>query len=83
MFVKTGAEGVFCGALPEQGLGIAVKCDDGATRAAEVVMAAMIARFLPLAMRTAPALDRFVRPTLKNWNGIEVGKLRPTDAFGL
>ena len=36
VFVKTGAEGVFCAALPEQGLGIAVKCDDGAGRAAEV-----------------------------------------------
>ena len=32
---------------PEQGLGIAVKCDDGAGRAAEVMMAAMLARFLP------------------------------------
>ena len=30
VFVKTGAEGVYCGALPEQGLGLAVKCDDGA-----------------------------------------------------
>ena len=29
VLVKTGAEGVFCGALPEQGLGIALKCDDG------------------------------------------------------
>src|ERR1043166_5535413 len=35
VLVKTGAEGVFCGALPEQGLGIALKCEDGATRAAE------------------------------------------------
>src|SRR5262245_34794707 len=32
VFVKTGAEGVFCGALPEQGIGIAIKCDDGAGR---------------------------------------------------
>ncbi len=46
VFVKTGAEGVYCGALPEQGLGIAVKCDDGAGRAAEAVTAAIIARFL-------------------------------------
>jgi len=77
VLVKTGAEGVFCGALPEQGLGIAVKCDDGGTRAAEVTMAAMIARFLPLREDEGTALDRFVRPTLRNWNGIEVGGLRP------
>jgi L-asparaginase II len=29
-FVKTGAEGVFCGAVPHAGFGLAVKCDDGA-----------------------------------------------------
>jgi L-asparaginase II len=28
IFVKTGAEGVYCAALPELGLGIALKCDD-------------------------------------------------------
>src|SRR5579864_3478138 len=76
VFVKTGAEGMFCGALPEQGLGIAVKCDDGAGRAAEAVMASLIARFLPLDDNERAALARFVRPILRNWNGIEVGALR-------
>jgi len=78
VFVKTGAEGVFCGALPEQGLGIAVKCDDGAARAAEVIMAALIARLLPMAAEERVALGRFVNPVLRNWNGREVGLLRPT-----
>ncbi len=81
VFVKTGAEGVFCGALPEQGLGLAVKCDDGAGRAAEVVTAALIARFLPLEPTERVALSRFVRPSLRNWNGIEVGALRATEAL--
>ncbi|MGB9367363.1 MAG: asparaginase, partial [Xanthobacteraceae bacterium] len=81
VLAKTGAEGVFCGVLPELGLGIALKCDDGATRAAEVVMAATIARFLPMAKEERGALDRFLRPTLRNWNGIEVGGLRPSDAL--
>src|SRR6185369_4181741 len=71
--VKTGAEGVFCGALPELGLGIALKCEDGATRAAEVAMAAIIARFLGTSAEEGAALERFVRPTLRNWNRIEVG----------
>jgi L-asparaginase II len=79
VFVKTGAEGVYCGALPEQGLGIALKCDDGAGRAAELVMAAMIARFLPDADQTW--LERFLRPALRNWNGIIVGGLRPSEAL--
>jgi L-asparaginase II len=75
-FVKTGAEGVYCAALPEQGLGIAVKCDDGAGRAAEVMLAAMLVRFLPEGIDTL-ALEQYVRPTLRNWNGIAVGSLRP------
>jgi L-asparaginase II len=78
VFVKTGAEGVFCGALPELGLGIAIKCDDGASRAAEVMMAAIIARLLPLSEADRAVLDRFVQPKLRNWNRIEVGGLRPT-----
>jgi L-asparaginase II len=79
VFVKTGAEGVFCAALPDQGLGIAVKCDDGGSRAAEAMMAATLARFLDSASRSA--LEPFVRPSLRNWNGIVVGSLRPADAL--
>jgi L-asparaginase II len=81
VFVKTGAEGVFCGALPGQGLGVAVKCDDGAGRAAEAIMAAVIARFLPLRSEERAALARFTNPTLPNWNGFEVGSLRVTEAL--
>ena len=82
VFVKTGAEGVFCGALPEQGFGIAVKCDDGQGRAAEVAIAAVIARLLPLRDRDADFLARFVRPQLRNWNGTVVGGIRPTELLG-
>ena len=81
VFVKTGAEGVYCGALPEEGLGIAIKCDDGAGRAAQAVMAAIIARFLPLNDAERAALERFERPTLRNWNGFEIGAVRVTGAI--
>jgi len=81
VLAKTGAEGVFCGALPQQGLGIALKCDDGATRAAEVAMAGVIARLLPMSEGERGAVGRLLRPTLRNWNGIEVGGLRPAEAL--
>ena len=42
-------------------------------------MATMIARFLPMSDAERTALDRFLRPTLRNWNGIEVGGLRAAD----
>jgi L-asparaginase II len=81
VFVKTGAEGVYCGALPEEGLGIAIKCDDGAGRASQAIMAAIIARFLPLGDAERVTLARLERPILRNWNGLEVGALRVTDAI--
>lgn len=78
IFAKTGAEGVYCAALPEQGVGIAVKCDDGAGRAAEVMLAATLLRLLP---QERANLEPFVRPTMRNWNGIVVGRLQPTNAL--
>jgi L-asparaginase II len=81
VFVKTGAEGVYCGALPEQGLGIAIKCDDGASRAAQAIMAALIARLLPMNDTERQALSPFMRPALRNWNGFEVGAVRVTEAI--
>ena len=72
-FTKTGAEGVFCAALPEAGLGVAVKADDGATRAAQVMIAAVIARFLALSDDEQARFEPLLAPTLRNWNGVEVG----------
>lgn len=81
IFVKVGAEGVFCAALPELGLGIAIKCDDGAGRAAEVMIAAVLGKLLAGDEALPGTLDKAARPVLKNWNGIEVASLRPTSAF--
>jgi L-asparaginase II len=81
-FTKTGAEGVFCAAFPELGLGVALKCDDGGTRAAEVVMAAIIARFLPLSEAETAALAPLRQPLLTNWNGVEVGRIKAAEVLG-
>ncbi len=76
---KVGAEGVFCASLPEAGLGIALKMDDGAARAAEVVMAALILRFLVLEEAELSVVRKWLPFVLTNWNGIEVGLLRTTE----
>jgi len=75
-FVKTGAEGVFCGAIPHAGLGIAVKCDDGAGRAAEAGFAAVLASLDVWTMEEHAALSSFAHATLKNWRKIEVGEVK-------
>jgi L-asparaginase II len=82
VFCKVGAEGVYCAALPTLGLGVAVKMDDGNTaRACEVVMAALLARLLPLQGQEAEFVQGLADVPLVNWNGIEVGRLRAAEAL--
>ena len=81
IFAKTGAEGVFCAAIPGKGVAIAVKCEDGATRAAEAMVAATLARFFRDEPDIHAALMAQANHTMKNWNGISVGDVRVTDAF--
>jgi len=77
VFCKVGAEGVYCAALPGRGLGVAIKIDDGNNaRAAEVVMAAMIEAHVDLDDADSQFMRGFSDVCLKNWNGIEVGRLR-------
>ncbi len=74
---KVGAEGVYCASLPAQGLGIAIKMDDGNTaRAAEVVMAAVIEALLPLDEAERAFMQGFSTLPLKNCNGLEIGALQ-------
>lgn len=75
-FLKVGAEGVHVGALPEVGLGFALKIEDGATRASEVAAAAVVQRYLHLSDAEAAGVRPLAVQRLKNWNGIEVGEVR-------
>ncbi|KAB2851776.1 MAG: asparaginase [Hyphomicrobiaceae bacterium] len=70
--IKAGAEGVYCGAFPRLGLGFALKIDDGAKRAAEAVAALVVAALYPAAADLGP------QATLRNWRGLEVGRMRPS-----
>lgn len=81
VLVKTGAEGVFCASLPELGFGVAVKCDDGATRASEVMMATVLEALLELNDEEAKLLDSLVNPPVLTRRGVEAGDIRPTDDF--
>ena len=74
--VKTGAEGVFCGALPKLGLGFALKVDDGAGRAAEVACGRVLRRLGVIGETETAALAAVFQPTLFNRAGRAVGELR-------
>jgi len=77
VFCKVGAEGMYCAALPEAGLGVAIKVDDGNnSRACEVVMAALIEGLVPLQCDSErELLAGLSNLPLRNWRGLEVGRL--------
>jgi L-asparaginase II len=76
LFVKTGAEGVFCASVPHAGLGIALKCDDGAHRASEAAIAAILGSLEAWTPAERAAIASFARVPLTNWRKIEVGEVR-------
>lgn len=75
VFVKTGAEGVYCGGLPKLGLGFALKTDDGAKRAAEAVTMALIETLVPAAQGLYPSRS------IRSWVGDDVGAVLVTEAL--
>ncbi|MBL4726202.1 MAG: asparaginase [Rhizobiaceae bacterium] len=75
-FVKTGAEGVFLAIIPELGIGAAIKINDGAKRASEVLVAQLIASILPMNDEQRTQIERIANPKLKNWNKILVGGIQ-------
>jgi L-asparaginase II len=80
VFLKTGAEGVYCGAFPELGLGFALKIDDGHARASTAVTEWLIRHILPKAqLSNAPSFDAL--GPMKNWRGTHVGDSRAADAL--
>jgi len=81
IFVKTGAEGVYCAALPELGFGIALKADDGAGRAAEVMISTVLAKLLRPDEALAARLTRLANLPIQSRVGAKVGSLRPTAAL--
>jgi len=81
IFAKGGAEGVHCSAIPELGLGIAIKCDDGAGRAAEAMAAAVLAKLLRADEALAAKLVELANAPIESRIGAKVGALRPTAAL--
>ncbi|MCL5776013.1 asparaginase [Limibaculum sp. FT325] len=78
--IKSGAEAVFVGILPEQGLGIALKIDDGGTRGAEAAIAALLVRHGALDAHD-PAFRLYADHPIENRRGIVHGHLRAAETL--
>ncbi len=78
--IKTGAEGVFIAIIPEMRLGIALKIADGATRASECIIAAILVR-LGVLDAAHPATVARMQPPIHNRRDIVTGQIRPVAAL--
>ncbi|MFA5121284.1 asparaginase [Zavarzinia sp.] len=73
---KTGAEAVYIVIAPSKGLGIALKIDDGGTRAAETLVAGLMERHGLLDGEKRETVADLIAPVLTNWGGEPVGTVR-------
>ncbi|MAZ04664.1 MAG: L-asparaginase II [Sneathiella sp.] len=75
IIAKVGAEAVYLAALPEAGIGIAIKALDGTTRAAEAALGAILEDLGVLDDKIHQAVDPYIRPVLRNRNDMAVGDI--------
>ncbi|MFM2043585.1 MAG: hypothetical protein RLY86_2161 [Pseudomonadota bacterium] len=76
ILIKAGAEGVCCAVVPEAGLGLALKIDDGAGRAAGPATAAILHRLGVIGDAEWEALRAIVNPPILNRKDFTCGTLR-------
>lgn len=81
ILVKSGAEGVCCAVVPEAGIGIAVKIDDGTGRAAGPAMAAVLRRLDLIDEADWERVQALARPPVLNRRELAVGEVRAAPGF--
>jgi L-asparaginase II len=77
--LKTGAEGVYAASLPSLGLGVALKIDDGAARAAEAAMGHALRHLKVLSAEEDAALAGTFAPPVLSRAGLETGRIRAAE----
>lgn len=78
--IKTGAEAVFVAILPERRLGLALKIVDGATRASECAIAALLVH-LGVLDADHPDTRAYLNAPITSRSGIEAGQIRAASGF--
>ncbi|MEO8563380.1 MAG: asparaginase [bacterium] len=77
---KIGAEGIHCVAVVDEGIGIAIKVEDGAQRAQFPAVLTALQHFGLLPRDLPPRLAEFLHRPLRNSRGEVVGEVRPLGA---
>ena len=82
IFAKSGSEGGYALSLIDGGLGVALKIEDGGTRALNPSVVALMEQLGVMTPVAAEALARFREPAILNHRQEEVGRIRPVFALG-
>lgn len=77
VFAKSGAEGGYALALKEGGLGVALKIEDGASRALNPSVVAVLEQLGVLTPMAREALAGYAQPPILNHRKEEVGRIAP------
>ncbi|MEM7293772.1 MAG: asparaginase [Pseudomonadota bacterium] len=83
VMVKTGAEGVYTAALPQRGLGIALKIDDGNGLAAQVALLATLKHLGELTDEECESLAGYVEIPVLNTREVRAGALQASNVWQL
>jgi len=81
VLAKTGAEGVLTAALPEQGLGIALKISDGSARARSATLLAILDHLGLLSDEEKSQLQAHITPQIENSRGLVIGEIHPAHSW--
>jgi L-asparaginase II len=72
---KVGAEGVHCALIPERGIGLALKVEDGAQRAQVPALVRLLQELDALPNPLPPRIAEYLRKPVKNTRGESVGEV--------
>lgn len=81
VLAKTGAEDVIIAALPEKGLGVAVKIADGGSRARSVALLTILDHLGALSTKDKDKLHTHLNPDIINSRGLVVGDIRAASSW--
>jgi L-asparaginase II len=81
LFAKVGAEGFYCAGVPSMKLGFALKAEDGAKRAAEAALLAVLHSMGALSTDELSLMARYATPDILNTRQELVGRVRTRIEF--
>ncbi len=78
LFAKSGAEGGYALTVVQEGLGVALKVEDGSQRALNPAVVAILEQLGLISPEAPEALGRFREPQILNHRKLEVGRIAPS-----